>query len=296
MQVGAVSAVDGSSLPAAPNPVTTSTVINPIVDDFHQLLFTDPATATELHYNLFVPKGYDPAKRYPLVLFMHDASVVGAPPTGPLVQGLGALCWASPEDQARHECFVVAPQYPTVAVDDTYQPTPLFDATVNLVQTVAQEYAIDRSRMYATGQSMGAMMTIGMNVVHPDLFAASYVVAGQWPTEQTAVLARKHLWVTVSEGDTKAYPGENDITARAQRNGARIARAVWDARSTPEQFTADVAALTGQGADINYVALQKGTTLPVGSSDTGGASEHMGTWHVAYGIPGIREWIMQQHS
>lgn len=64
----------------------------------------------------------------------------------------------------------------------------------------------------------------------------------------------------------------------------------------PEQFTADVAALTGQGADINYVALQKGTTLPVGSSDTGGASEHMGTWHVAYGIPGIREWIMQQHS
>ena len=26
--------------------------------------------------------------------------------------------------------------------------------------------------MYATGQSMGAMTTIGMNIRHPDLFAA----------------------------------------------------------------------------------------------------------------------------
>ena len=50
---------------------------------------------------------------------MHDASVVGAPPTGPLVQGLGAVSWASPENQSRHECFVLAPQYGTVVIDDT---------------------------------------------------------------------------------------------------------------------------------------------------------------------------------
>ena len=295
-QVSALRALDGSSLPAVPSPVTTGKVINPIVDDFRQLVFTDPDTGTALHYNLFVPKGYDANKRYPLVLFMHDASVVGAAPNGPLVQGLGAVCWASPQDQSRHECFVVAPQYPTVVVDDTYEPTSLFDATVNLVEAVAGEYSVDRSRMYATGQSMGAMMTIGMNLRHPDLFAASYVVAGQWPTEQTTVLARKRLWITVSQGDTKAYPGENAITALAQRNGAKIARAVWDARSTPERFGEEVAAMTTQGAAVNYVAFEEGTTLPVGSSDTGGSSEHMGTWHVAYGIPGIREWVMQQHS
>jgi predicted peptidase len=32
--------------------------------------------------------------------------------------------------------------------------------------------------MYATGQSMGAMMTVGTNIRHLELFAASYVVAG----------------------------------------------------------------------------------------------------------------------
>jgi predicted peptidase len=161
---------------------------------------------------------------------------------------------------------------------------------------VAAQYSIDRSRIYATGESMGAMMTIGMNLEHPDLFAASYVVAGQWPTEQTGVLARKRLCITVSQGDTKAYPAQNDITALAERNGAKVARAVWDARSTQQQFSAEARALTAQGAAINYVAFQKGSTLPAGASETGGGSEHMGTWHVAYGIPDIRDWIMQQHS
>jgi predicted peptidase len=109
-QGAAVAAVDGSSLPATTEPVTTSKVINAVVDDFEQLQFTDPATGTTLSYNLFTPRNYDPAKRYPLVLFMHDASVVGAAPTGPLVQGLGAVSWATPDDQTRHPCFVVAPQ------------------------------------------------------------------------------------------------------------------------------------------------------------------------------------------
>lgn len=295
-QVSAVTAVDGSVLPPFAEPVITDRVISPVVDDFRQLQFTDPATGTTLDYNLFIPRDYNPARRYPLVLFMHDASVVGAPTIGPLVQGLGAVSWAGPDDQSRHPCFVLAPQYPSVVVDDTYQPTPLFDATVNLVRAVADEYSVDSTRMYATGQSMGAMMTIGMNIRHPELFAASYVVAGQWPTEQTGPLARKRLWVTVSEGDSKAYPGENAITALAESNGATVGRAVWDGHSTAEEFAAEAASLTAKDASINYVAFAHGSTLPDGSSDSGGASEHMGTWRIAYGIPGIRDWIMQQQA
>ena len=29
-------------------------------------------------------------------------------------------------------------------------------------------------------------------------------------------------------------------------------------------------------------------------TNAGCVSEHTGTWHFAYGIPGIRNWIMQQ--
>ena len=289
-----MSAADGS-VAVPTGPTETTDVINAIVDDFQQLRYEDPATGAALDYNLFAPAHFDQAKRYPLVLFMHDASVVGAPPTGPLVQGLGAVSWASPENQSRHECFVLAPQYGTVVIDDTYRPTPAFDATANLVRAVVNQYPIDTNRIYATGQSMGAMMTIGLNLAHPDLFAASYVVAGQWPTDQTAPLSRKRLWITVSEGDDKAYPGENAITALAQQRGATVSRAVWNGQSTQQQFADAYAAITANDSSINYVAFEKGTAIPPGTPAGGSGSEHMSTWHIAYGIPAIRDWIMLQH-
>ncbi|UZF55737.1 hypothetical protein LH935_24020 [Gordonia polyisoprenivorans] len=273
---------------APDGPVTTSGTIDPIVDKFAQRTFNDQSNRNILPYNLYVPEGYDHNKSYPVMLFMHDASVVGAPVKGPLVQGLGAVCWASPEDQKRQPCFVVAPTYPSVVVSDDYQPTTYFDTTLNLLDALAHEYSIDRSRLHATGQSMGAMMTLGMDIRHPGLFASSYVVAGQWPSEQAAPLARAKLWITVSQGDTKAYPGENAILGVVEQNGGRVTTATWDGRWTQPQFAAGVSEVESKNTPINYTSLLPGTVPATG----GGASEHMGTWKVAYGIPGIRRWIM----
>ncbi|MFJ8503538.1 alpha/beta hydrolase-fold protein [Streptomyces avermitilis] len=289
-QKGTVTTTRGTRYAANDTTLTTSSVVNPIVDDFEQFTFDDPATGQTLKYNLFVPKNYDPRKSYPLVLFMHDASVVNVASEGPLVQGLGAVCWASPGDQAKHESFVLAPEYGSVVIDDTYEPSTLFDTTVNLVKSLTRQYAIDRKRLYATGQSMGAMMTLGMNIKHPDLFAASFVVAGQWPTEQVAPLAAKKLWVVVAQDDTKAYPGENAIMQVIQDQGTKVATAVWDGQSTAAQFAADVRNVKAQKAPVNYASFQAGTVVPAGSRVSG----HMATWRIAYTIPGIRDWIMSQ--
>ncbi|MDO6851698.1 hypothetical protein Q4S57_28040 [Priestia megaterium] len=62
-------------------------------------------------YNLYVPKDYNPFKKYPLVLFMHDAGVVSNNPTYTLTQGLGAVVWAEPSEQTKNEAIVLAPQY-----------------------------------------------------------------------------------------------------------------------------------------------------------------------------------------
>lgn len=206
------------------------------------------------------------------------------------MQGLGAVCWASPEDQARHESFVLAPEYGSVVIDDDYEPSALFDATVNLVKSLTKQYPVDPKRLYATGQSMGAMMTLGMNIKYPDLFAASFVVAGQWPQEHAAPLADKKLWVVVAQDDTKAYPGENAIMQVIEDEGTKVATAVWDGQSTAAQFAADVRNLKAQKAPVNYASFQEGTVVPAGSDMSG----HLATWRIAYTIPGIRNWIMSQ--
>jgi len=290
VQKGTVTTTRGARYTATDATLTTNAVVNLIVDDFEQFTFDDPATGQTLRYNLFIPKGHDRRKRYPLVLFMHDASVVNVATEGPLVQGLGAVCWAGPEDQARHECFVLAPEYGSVVVDDTYVPSSLFDATANLVEAVTEKYAIDENRRYTTGQSMGAMMSLGLNIKYPDLFAAAYVVAGQWPSDVAAPLADKKLWIVVSQDDAKAFPGENAVTQVIKDQGTEVATGVWDGQSTDAQFAADVRHLKAQQAPVNYTSFQAGTTVPAGSS----TSAHMGTWRIAYSIPGIRDWIMRQ--
>ncbi|WP_427921132.1 hypothetical protein [Streptomyces sp. cg40] len=289
-QTGTVTTASGARYPASATKVTTGAVKNLIVDDFRQFTFNDPVTKQTLKYNLFVPKDYDPRKHYPLVLFMHDASVVNVATEGPLVQGLGAVCWASPEDQARHEAFVLAPEYGSVVIDDTYEPSPLFDTTAHLVQALTKKYSLDGKRLYATGQSMGAMMTLGLNIKYPELFGASFVVAGQWPSDQAKSLAKKKLWIVVSQDDDKSYSGENAITKVVKAQGTAVATAVWDGRSTGARFATDVRSMKAQKAPVNYAAFKTGTVVPKGSS----TSAHMATWHVAYTIPGIREWVMGQ--
>ena len=294
-QTGSITTTNGSTYPANTSAIVTRKVTNLIVDDFKQFEYKDSKTGKTLKYNLFIPKNYDKRKSYPLVLFMHDAGTLSTEPTITLVQGLGAVVWASPSDQAEHESFVLAPQYSTQVVNDNSEATDDLDATVNLVNWLTTQYSIDKNRLYMTGQSMGAMMSIAIDIKYPALFAASFIVAGQWDPTQVKPMAQDKLWIVVSQGDTKAYPGQNAIAAALEKEGAKVSRAVWNGRSTPAEFAADVQKMETEGNLINYVALQKGTVVPPGQSAEGGG-DHINTWRIAYTIDGIRDWIFKQRK
>jgi predicted peptidase len=294
-QSGPISTVDGTIYPASAVAIATGAVRNLIVDDFRQFVFRDPRTGDTLKYNLFIPKGYDPDKRYPLVLFMHDAGVTGPDPTATLRQGLGAVVWASPEEQAKHPAFVLAPQYETIIVDDSSTASSALDTTIDLINDLASRYGIDRDRLYTTGQSGGAMMSLAMDIKYPAFFAASLIVAGQWAPDKVRPLASQKLWIIVSQGDLKAYPGENAITAVLQQSGTKVARAVWNGTWNASRFASAVSAIEAEHAPINYVALRKGTVVPAGQDDNGG-SNHVNTWRIAYTIGGVRDWLFAQHK
>ena len=267
---------------------------NLIVENFKQFVYKDPKTGTTVKYNLYIPKNYDKNKKYPLVLFMHDAGVLSEDTKTTLLQGNGAISFATPEEQERHEAFVLAPQYSRKVVDDNGDITSDLDATVNLIKDyLISKYSIDEKKLYATGQSMGGMMAIVMNYKYPELFAASYLVACQWDPKEVSAMARNNLWITVSTGDAKAYPGMNAITSELIKRGGTVARDSWRADYSDTQFLEGARKVISQKTNIKYVTLEKGTN-PYLPKDANPGSEHSGTWKVAYSIPGIKDWMFSQ--
>ena len=229
-----------------------------IVDDFLKLEFKDSKTGETLKYNLFVPKNYDKKKSYPMVLFIHDAGVISDETDITLIQGLGAVIWATPSEQAKHECFVLAPQYSAVSTNDPER----YDTAVHLIDSVVSQYSIDKNRLYTTGQSMGCMLSIAINIKYPDLFAASLLVAGQWDAQAMSVLANKKMWIIVSEGDTRAFPGMNASLAVMEAAGTKISRAKWNARAGEAEKAANARKMVEEGNNIKYAVFEKGTVWP----------------------------------
>lgn len=267
---------------------------NLIVENFKQFVYKDPKTGTTVKYNLYIPKNYDKNKKYPLVLFMHDVGVLSEDTKTTLLQGNGAISFATPEEQERHEAFVLAPQYSRKVVDDNGDITSDLDATVNLIKDyLISKYSIDEKKLYATGQSMGGMMAIVMNYKYPELFAASYLVACQWDPKEVSAMARNNLWITVSTGDAKAYPGMNAITSELIKRGATVAKDSWRADYTDAQFLEGARKVIAQKSNIKYTTLEKGTN-PYLPKDANPGLEHSGTWKVAYSIPGIKDWMFLQ--
>ena len=267
---------------------------NLIVENFKQFVYKDPKTGTSVKYNLYIPKNYDKNKKYPLVLFMHDKGVLSEDTKTALFQGNGATSFAAPEEQARHEAFVLAPQYSRQVVDDNGDITSDLDATVNLIRDyLISKYSIDEKKLYAIGQSMGGMMAIVMNYKYPELFAASYLVACQWNPKEVSTMAKNNLWITVSTGDEKAYPGMNAITSELIKRGATVAKDNWRADYTDAQFLEGARKVIAQKSNIKYTTLEKGTN-PYLPKDANPGLEHSGTWKVAYNIPGIKDWMFLQ--
>lgn len=287
-QIGDVVGIDGAICPGSDAVVESDSVINLVVDDFLQFEYTDPKTGDTIPYNLFLPENYDENKSYPLLFFVADASVNSEVVTAPLTQGLGAVIWATPEEQAKHECIVLAPQYTTTLsnsigslTEDDHQWSEGLTLVTNLLFDVIEQYNVDESRIYGTGQSQGCMTNIAISDQYPDLFAAQLLVAGQWDTEEMSAMKDKHLWIVVCEGDNKAYPGMTEATANWASLGTSIATSeMWESLSTAEEFDFLVGEMEAQGCNINFTVFSGGN--------------HNYTWKVAYTIEGIRDWIFAQ--
>lgn len=263
---------------------------------FTQETYHDPDTGKDLSFNLFLPEGYSSSGSYPLVHYIADSSCVSDDPTTSLSQ-YGALIWASHVTQSTDPCIVVVPSYTETVLDDHdgYTTTDWLDVTARFVPWLQSTYAVDRTRVYGTGQSMGCMIHLILAGKQPELFTALMFVDGQWDTTALSGLKKSIFVYQVAGGDDKALTGQTAVKDMLTQAGAdfAVADAEWDATAAPSVLLQQTEALFSKKKQRNFSTFLAGTVLQANPNKQ---MEHMASFEPAYKLTGLRNWLLSQRK
>ena len=229
-------------------------------DEYEARTFAGPDGAT-LPYRLLVPKNYDKAQKYPLVLFLHGAGERGTDNNAQLRHG--APLFLKPEVREKFACFVVAPQCPN---DQTWspvkgwtgpnafsdEPAAPMKLALGALDALLKEFSIDTDRLYVTGLSMGGYGTWDAITRAPGRWAAAAPICGGGDATRIAAAKAVPVW---------AFHGLNDPTVPVVRSREMI-DALRAASGTPLY-----------------------SEYPYTSHDS---------WSIAYGEPELLPWMFAQ--
>jgi predicted peptidase len=141
---------------------------------------------TTIDYRVYVPVGYDPANKYPVILYLHGRGArgndnekqIGGAHLGSVIQ---LFDMKHPE---RYRSFIaVFPQ-----TQSSWFGDPAEDAIQALEQTV-REFNGDPQRIYLVGLSLGGYGTWYLAAKYPNKFAAVVPVSGGVVTPSVQPLA-----------------------------------------------------------------------------------------------------------
>ncbi|HNV79883.1 MAG TPA: prolyl oligopeptidase family serine peptidase [Thermomonas sp.] len=205
----------GETLVRGTPPLDRSPAAAISADDFVAGSFT-ARDGTTLPYRLLTPAHIEPGRRYPLIVQFHGSGAIGSDNRAQVERDFAARAWAIPAIRARHPAFVLVPQFPVRSAnyDDPMVPrsavaAPALGAALELVDAVIARQPVDRTRLYASGFSMGGSATWLSLLARPDLFAAAVPISGIAPDRAVADQLT-HVPILVLHGDADS---ENPIDA-----------------------------------------------------------------------------------
>jgi predicted peptidase len=218
----------------------------------------------EVHYQLFVPASYSPARRYPLLVSLHGAGSHGTDNLRQLSSTVGAV---NDGAQAVEPTFVLVPQDPTgdkwvtgsgeAPYRNFRQADRPQSAAAGIVlagiDELEKKYSIDPDRVYLTGGSAGGTGTwdlVTRNGV--GRFAAAVPITGANDPSRASAIARLPIW---------AFHGALDDIAPVDNSREMVAK------------------LRALGSPIQYTEY----------SNVGHES-----WHRAYAEPELFRWLLAQ--
>jgi len=187
-----------------------------------------------LFYRLLLPENFDPAKKYPVLFFLHGAGERGNDNEAQLVHG-GTL-FQSERMRKDFPAIVVVPQCPAndfwanVQIKSTGErfsfqkggePGKAMQLLMGLVGDFRGLAYAEKDRFYIGGLSMGGMGTLEMLRRKPKVFAAAFSICGGDHVENVKRYKKVPLWFFHGEKD-KVVPSEKSkvVAAELQRLGA----------------------------------------------------------------------------
>ena len=175
-------------------------------------------TEATYHYRLVEPPPAaiaDPGATVPLIVFLHGSGERGSDNRAQLKHFAGWSASAAMQD--RQACYVLAMQCPQ---DETWapidlkgmregdgtpkfatEPTRVMRAVMQAMDEVLTSKAVDRTRVYLTGLSMGGFGAFDLAARKPELFAAVVPICGGGDPATAATLARMPVCIVHGSDD-----------------------------------------------------------------------------------------------
>jgi len=148
-----------------------------------------------LNYYIHLPKGYNEASKWPLILFLHGAGERGDSLEDlPRVLQNGLPKYI--EENSDFPFIAVMPQCPT----NSYWPAQV-EQLNTMLDEVINDYCVDEDRVYLTGLSMGGYGTWYLGFSHTERFAALVPVCGSGIRSSAQKLKNTPIWVFHGEDD-----------------------------------------------------------------------------------------------
>lgn len=248
---------------------------------FDQLTYEDSENGVTLDYALYVPENYDESISYPLLMYIPDSSASGKSTDEVLSQYFGSDIWASDAEQAKHASFVFCPAFSETVVDDDFNTSDQIATAVKVLNKITEDYSIDTSRIYTTGQSMGCMTSLYLNGLYPDLFAASLFVSGQWDITTLKPLENAKFFYVTCSGDKKASGGQTEVMDMLDKDNIPYSFiSDMDPEASDEEKNAQINEMLESNHSANFIRFD--------------GLDHMTSFNYAYELEAVRDWLFAQ--
>lgn len=157
----------------------------------------------------------DEEVRYPLLIFLHGASLCGR--NLQKVKRYGPINALS-----RGRCidsFIVAPQNPGGA----WNPKKI----MQIAEWASAFFPVDTTRIYVCGMSLGGFGTIDLAAAYPDKIAAAMAICGGGTAKNLGDLSRVPLWLIHGTADHDVPIRESDRIAKIIKDTGDDSRLIY---------------------------------------------------------------------